>query len=140
MFAQRDGDIEVPWGATPFPGIALAAEAYLGAVVDPGGYLDCDVAGVALLACASALMTGIGDDPPLALAALAGDDVGKLAEDTSLQSPHLPGPATIGACSWLAARLVPDAMAQGAVLGAPDLHFLFTAESSLLKAYGDLTA
>ena len=67
-------------------------------------------------------------------------DVGKLAEDASLQSPHLPGPVTIGACSWLAARLVPDAMAQGAVLGASDLHFFFTAESSLLKAYCDLTA
>src|SRR5579859_5801742 len=120
--------------------LTLAGETQLLAVVHARGHAHLQLARLALAARAAALLAGVGDHAPLAVAAVAGGDVDELAEDALLHAAHLAAAVAAGAAFGLAARFGADAAAEGALLGAADLDLLLRAEDRLFEGQGQVVA
>jgi hypothetical protein len=112
MLLYGEGNVEITGGTAFCPGITLTAQAYLVAVINPGGNLDLDTALVFPLAAAPALGTGLGNDFALAMALAADGGVNKAAKQCLLGATYLPGAITTGTSAGLGPRFTADTVAQ----------------------------
>jgi len=140
VLLNREGNVKVPRASTPVSGIALCADAYLGAIIHSTRNRDRNPAPVFLLTQAPALRTGIGDNSALALTALAGCYIDEAAEDTLLHAAHLPCSIALGTPRGLASRRTANAMAMGAVLNAFDFDLLLATENRLFEGDSEVIA
>ena len=118
MLFDRYAEIEVTCGATSYPGITLTAEAYVGAVLNPGWNFHQEATLALLSTCAPALEAGFGDNSALTVTLGTGSNIGEAAKDTLLDSAHLTGAITVGTLAGLTVWLAAGALAHRAVLSA----------------------
>jgi len=82
--------------------LAFCGKAHLRAIVDAGRNVDDGRARLARSTAAATRGAGLGDDPGLAVAAIAGGNVDELAEDALLDATNLAGAVAGGAALGLA--------------------------------------
>src|SRR4051794_14073730 len=81
MRLDGDHDVEIAGRPTALTGLAFAADANLGALIDASGNAHLEAAGAAYLPATAALMAGSRDDFAATLTFGAGGDVNHLAEE-----------------------------------------------------------
>ncbi len=112
---DRYDDVEVARWPASYPGIALATESNLGAIVNPGRDFNRNITLALLGASTPALRAGLGDNSTLPVALRAGSYICEAAKNTRLDSAYLPGTVTVGASARLTTRLAASTLADRAV-------------------------
>jgi hypothetical protein len=109
----------------------------LRAIINPGWNLDQDIAPTLLLACASTLGAGLGNNSTLTVALATGVSSSEATKDALLDSVYLPGAITVGASAGLTTWFATNTLTQGAVLGARYIYLLFATKGCLVKGNGN---
>src|SRR5437588_3656129 len=133
-------DVKVARLAAPRPGLALPAEADLGAAVDPGRDAHAHLLLTGHVSRAGAATARLLDDLALSAAAGAGGDVDDLAEDGLRRPPDLARAAALRAALGRGPGLRPAALAAGAGLGPRDGQLPLGPEDRILEADAQVEA
>ena len=133
VLADGDLDVEVTGGARAVADLALARELDAGAGVDPRGDLERQRAAGADAAVAAALVAGVGDDLPEALAGHARAGGHHLAEEAALDLADLAAPLADVAGPGRGAGLHPLAVAGAAADRGVDGQLLLGTEDGVAE-------
>ena len=140
MRANLDGHVQVAVRPAPWSGLALALERDALAVVDPGRDADHHLSLLADPSVPAADGARRGDDPSLAVAARAGDDVDHLAQDRLRDPALLAAAVALGARLRLGTRLAAGTIAVRAGHQRRERELLRDAEDGFRELDGQVVA